>query len=102
MKFGCAICIFLNSENLICRSTDILKCFRGSLQLRDNESRLYIFSFSMFSKALPYIVKTKNALNLLSQSIEIICGVQWCNGAVVMFLTDDQRDLSLIPRLFAL
>ena len=23
MKFGCAICIFLNSENLICRSTDI-------------------------------------------------------------------------------
>ena len=41
MKFGCAICIFLNSENLICRSTDISKCFRGSLQLRDNESRLY-------------------------------------------------------------
>ena len=40
-KFGCAICIFLNSENLICRSTDISKCFRGSLQLRDNESRLY-------------------------------------------------------------
>ena len=41
MKFGCAICIFLNSENRICRSTDISKCFRGSLQLRDNESRLY-------------------------------------------------------------
>ena len=43
MKFGCTICIFLNSENLICRSTDISKCFRGSLQLRDNESRLYLF-----------------------------------------------------------
>ena len=41
VKFGCAICIFLNSENLICRSTDISKCFRGSLHLRDNESRLY-------------------------------------------------------------
>ena len=40
--FGCAICIFLNSENLICRSTDISKCFNGSLRLRDNESRLYI------------------------------------------------------------
>ena len=40
-KFGCAICIFLNFENLICRSTDISKCFRGSLQLRDNESGLY-------------------------------------------------------------
>ena len=31
MKFGCAICIFLNSENLICRSMDISKCCRGSL-----------------------------------------------------------------------
>ena len=29
VKFGCMICIFLNSENLICRSTDILKCFRS-------------------------------------------------------------------------
>ena len=26
--------------HLICRSTDISKCFRGSLRLRDNESRL--------------------------------------------------------------
>ena len=42
MKFGRAICIFFSYENLICRSTDISKCFRGSLQLRDNESRLYL------------------------------------------------------------
>ena len=42
MTFGCSIGIFLNSANLICRSTDISKCFRGSLRLRDNESRLYI------------------------------------------------------------
>ena len=48
MEFGCAICISLNSENLICRSTDISKCFRGSLQLRDNESRLYTY-FLLFS-----------------------------------------------------
>ena len=34
MKFGCAICIFLNYEDLICLSTDISKCFRGSLKLR--------------------------------------------------------------------
>ena len=32
---------FHNTTNLICRSTDISKCFRGSLRLRDNESRLY-------------------------------------------------------------
>ena len=42
MKFGSLIGIFLNSANLICRSTDISKCFRGSLRLRDKESRLYI------------------------------------------------------------
>ena len=42
VKFGCAICIFLNSGNPICRTTDILKYFRGSLQLRDKESRLYM------------------------------------------------------------
>ena len=41
VKFGCAICIFLSSANLICRSTDISKCFRGSLRLRDNGNGLY-------------------------------------------------------------
>ena len=42
MKFGCSLGIFLNSANLVCQSTDISKCFRGSLRLRDNESQLYI------------------------------------------------------------
>ena len=42
MKFDCSFGIFLNFANLICRSTDISKCFRGSLRLRDNESQLYI------------------------------------------------------------
>ena len=41
MKFGSSIDIFFSSAQLICRSTDISKCFRGSLRLRDNESRLY-------------------------------------------------------------
>ena len=40
MKFGSSIGIFLSSANLICRSTDISKCLRGSLRLRDDESRL--------------------------------------------------------------
>ena len=34
--------VFLNSANLICRGMDISKCFRESLGLRDNGSRLYI------------------------------------------------------------
>ena len=32
---------FLNSENLIGRGTDISKHLRESLEIRDNESRLY-------------------------------------------------------------
>ena len=42
VKFVCSIGVFLHSANLICRNTDISKCFRGFLRLRDNESRLYL------------------------------------------------------------
>ena len=33
--------VFLTSATLIFRGTDMLKCFRASLGIRDNESRLY-------------------------------------------------------------
>ena len=33
--------VFLTLSTLICRSTDISKCFSESLEIRDNESRLY-------------------------------------------------------------
>ena len=43
VKGGCSInCFFLSSVNLICRTTDISKCFIESLGVRDNESRLYL------------------------------------------------------------
>ena len=41
VKCGCSIYFFLNSTNLICRSTDISKYFRESLGIRHNESRLF-------------------------------------------------------------
>ena len=34
--------VFLTLSTLICRSTDISKCFSESLGIRDNESRLYL------------------------------------------------------------
>ena len=34
--------VFLTLSTLICRSTDISKCFSESLRIRDNESRLYV------------------------------------------------------------
>ena len=44
MKFGCLIGILRDSAHLICQSTDISKCFRGSLGFRDNESQLYLLN----------------------------------------------------------
>ena len=38
----CSNYLFLNYENLICRGTDILKCVRESLGIRDNERQLYM------------------------------------------------------------
>ena len=58
VKVGCSTGIFLNTANLICRSTDISICFRGSLRLRDNESRLYI-----------NFVKNDNLRRLLSRAV---------------------------------
>ena len=34
--------VLLTLSTLICRGTDISKCFSESLGIRDNESRLYI------------------------------------------------------------
>ena len=38
--------VFLTLSTLICRSTDISKCFSESLGIRDNESRLYLLKQS--------------------------------------------------------
>ena len=43
VKCAVRFIVFLISANLICRGTDISKCFRESLGIRDNESRLYTF-----------------------------------------------------------
>ena len=42
VKCGCSNYFFLNSANLICRGTDILKYFREFLGIRVNDSRLII------------------------------------------------------------
>ena len=47
--FGCRI-FYLNSGNLICRSTGISMYFRESLAVRDNESLLYINNYRTESK----------------------------------------------------
>ena len=49
VKCGCSKYFFLNSATLICRGTDILKYFRESLGIRDNESRLYVSDLGLHS-----------------------------------------------------
>ena len=52
--------VFLSSANLICRSTDISKCFIESLGVRDNESRLLLCQFAV------------NAQNSVDKSVVVI------------------------------
>ena len=40
VKCGFRFIVFVNSANPVCRGTDISKCFRESVGLRDYESRL--------------------------------------------------------------
>ena len=40
---------FLTLSTLICRGTDISKCFSESLGIRDNDSRLYYWRFHILS-----------------------------------------------------
>ena len=47
--------VFLTSATLIFQGMDISKCFRQSLGIRDNESRLYYFFCCCFHKLIFYI-----------------------------------------------
>ena len=56
--------VFLTSATLIFRGTDISKCFRESLGIRDNESRL----ISMTILSLPLIHEGKFSVSAESMS----------------------------------
>ena len=58
--------VFLISATLICRSTDITKCFRESLGIRDNESQLYLKPFVVLEKS------TFSSLVLLDKTVILI------------------------------
>ena len=55
--------VFLSSANLICRSTDISKCFIESLGVRDNESRLYFFLTILIGHSVLYELEKKSVEN---------------------------------------
>ena len=74
VKFGCSIGIFLNSAHLICRSTDISKCFRGSPRLRDNEIRLYNFISKSACKyiAFGYLHDTTRLVTQIPKTTDVV------------------------------
>ena len=70
------IVFFLSSVNLICRTTDISKCFIESLGVRDNESRLYVniefdvISFKNLGKILNILQYQMNQLKRFVHTVD--------------------------------
>ena len=52
--------VFLTLSTLICRSTDISKCFSESLGIRDNESRLYFKISNIYATSINFLHRKKN------------------------------------------
>ena len=68
--------VFLIAANLICRSTDISKCFIESLGVRDNESRLYMGTQYNRLTVIPvgvFVQKSQPCPKLLPQLLFYLC-----------------------------
>ena len=63
--------VFLTLSTLICRRTDISKCFSESLGIRDNESRLYFMFQVDTDSQVPY----KQAM-AVSNRVGAVCYVE--------------------------
>ena len=68
LKVVVRLIVSLSSANLICRSTDISKCFIESLGVRDNESRLYIGNFT--TKNENFQIKNSGSFHISAQNID--------------------------------
>ena len=81
--------VFLSSANLICRSTDISKCFIVSLGFRDNENRLYcspVFGCCVdMLVSAPVDLQTLKDMLLVSSRVCVLLGV--CFVPIYVFLT---------------
>ena len=93
VKFGCLFGIFLSSVNLICRSTDTSKCFRGSLRLQENESRLLFQLGKFYLKIVICLGYFKNCRkeNSPSSSRFLVQGIYWCLNATFCTLLTMQK-----------
>ena len=76
---------FLNSANLICRTTDISKYFRESLGVRDNESRLYSNQFTLLVIPPPYHRRKRPrwAGGGWGRGLNFVCYIGWTPASCV-------------------
>ena len=75
VKVFVRLIVSLSSANLICRSTDISKCFIESLGVRDNESRLYVICCMQNDRPISWFPKGKHIVAALSscQTVARFC-----------------------------
>ena len=85
---------FLTLSTLICRGTDISKCFSESLGIRDNESRLYYEKRSNFASFLQYFQYTSNFTSQITYSF----GESGCS--IYFFLKPDMSRYGYILKYF--
>ena len=86
--------VFLTLSSLICRGTDISKCFSESLGIRDNESRPNIFWGYKVLLLLQYeIIRYRVCLSSVITLFQVAIGLTGDTGQVVavtrMFSYDD-------------
>ena len=67
MKFDCAICIFLNSENLICRSTDSRSVSEGpfNFEITRVDCSSGIDFCAVYARSLDEVCSFKDSTNVL-------------------------------------
>ena len=76
--------VFPTLSTLICRGTDISKCFSESLGIRDNESRLYIVNCISYKNQINLSSPTSNEFHHLKMVLldYTLCADKHCNQAV--------------------
>ena len=84
--------VVLNSANLICRGTDISKYSRESLELRDNESRLYLQTLLFPSKATIFPAVT--CLDKYITFVPLTNGRSESYGSSVAVILEFSREVS--------
>ena len=85
--------VFLTFSTLICRSTDISKCFSESLGIRYNESRLYLTL--LYHRLNFRLCWVSNVYKIMPTSFCMFPWPCWCIMFVIFYKFDEERKQQL-------